>query len=55
MAFQTEKDLKSKNAREKKVYILAKDVYTKRKFQIKPNKFRSEKGLFFWCTQFQAV
>ena len=35
MAFHTEKDLKSKNVRWKKVYILAKDVNTERKFKIK--------------------
>ena len=35
MAFHTEKDLKSKNASGKKVYILAKDVNTERKFEIK--------------------
>ena len=36
MAFHAEKDLKSKNDRGNKVYILAKDVSTERKFEIKP-------------------
>ena len=39
MAFHTEKDLKSNNARGKKVYILSKDDNTERKFEIKANKF----------------
>ena len=38
MAFHTEKDLKSKNARGKKVYILAKGVNTEKKFEIKAKK-----------------
>ena len=38
MAFHTEKDLKSKNIRGKKVYFLAKDVHTERKSEIKAKK-----------------
>ena len=34
-----------KNVWEKKVYILAKDVNTERKLEIKANKNRPEKGL----------
>ena len=34
--FYPEKDLKSKNVKGKKVYILAKDVNTERKFKSKP-------------------
>ena len=44
---RTDKDLKSKNVRVKKVYILAKDIDSKRKFEIKDKKNRLEKGLFF--------
>ena len=47
MTFQTEKDLKSKNVREKKIYILAKEVDIERKFEIKAKKIRPENGLFF--------
>ena len=37
MAFHTEKDLKSKNVRDKKVYILAKDInICRRKFFMRP-------------------
>ena len=44
MAFDTEKDLKSKYVRWKKVYILAKDVNTKRIFEIRAkNKFDLKK------------
>ena len=35
---RTDKDLKSKNVRGKKVYILAKDIDSKRKFEIKAKK-----------------
>ena len=38
MAFHAEKDLKSKNTGGKKVYILAKDVNTERKLEIKGSK-----------------
>ena len=31
----------------KKVYILAKDVYTEQKFESMPKKIRPEKGPFF--------
>ena len=41
---RTDKDLKSKNARGKKVYILAKNIDSKRKFEIKAKKNRLEKG-----------
>ena len=34
----------------KKVYILAKDIDSKRKFQIKAKKCWLEKGLLFWVT-----
>ena len=44
---RTDKDLKSKNVRGKKVYILAKDIDTKRKFEIKAKTNRLENGLFF--------
>ena len=40
---------------EKKVYILAKDIDSKRKFEIKAKKNRLEKGLYFWVTLIQAV
>ena len=46
MTLSTDKDLKSKNFRGKKVYILAKDIDSKRKFEIKAKKIRLEKGLF---------
>ena len=39
-------DLESKNVRGKKVYILAKDIDSKRKFEIKAKEFRLEKGQF---------
>ena len=55
MTIFTDKDLKSKNVRGKKVYILAKDIDSKRKFEIKAKKIRLEKGLFFWVTLIQAV
>ena len=55
MTFRTDKDLKTKNFRGKKVCILAKDIDSKRKFEIKAKKFRLEKGLFFWDTLIQAV
>ena len=54
MTLCTDKDLKSKNFRGKKVYILAKDIDSKRKFEIKAKKNRLEKGLF-WVTLIQAV
>ena len=38
MAFHTKKDLKSKNIMGKKVYVLANDVHTERKFEIKAKK-----------------
>ena len=38
MTLRTDKDLKSKNVRGKKVYILAKDIDSKRKFEIKAKK-----------------
>ena len=38
MTLRTDKDLKSKNVREKKVYILPKDMDSKRKFEIKAQK-----------------
>ena len=38
MTLHTDKDLKSKNFRVKKVYILAKDIDLKRKFEIKAKK-----------------
>ena len=43
----TDKDLKSKNVRGKKVYIIAEDIDLKRKFEIKAEKNGLEKGLFF--------
>ena len=42
----TDRDLKSKNVKEKKVYILAKDIDSKRKFEIKAKKNRLEKANF---------
>ena len=47
MTIFTDKDLKSKNVRGKKVYILAKDIDSKRKFEIKAKKIQLEKCLFF--------
>ena len=46
MTFRTEKDLKSKSIMGKKVYILAKDVSTERKFEIKAKKigWKNEKN-----------
>ena len=38
MTLHTDKDLKSKNVREKKVYLLAKNINSKRKFEIKVKK-----------------
>ena len=35
MTLRTDKDLKSKNFRGKKVYIIAKNIDSKRKFEIK--------------------
>ena len=55
MTFYTDKDLKSKNSWGKKVYIFAKDVHSKRKFEIKAKETRHEKGLYFGCTLIQAV
>ena len=40
-----QKDLKSKNFREKKVLKLAKDI-DKKKFKSKPKKFRLERPIF---------
>ena len=42
----TDKDLISKNFRDKKVYILVKDIDSKENFKSKPKKIRLE-GLFF--------
>ena len=47
MTLRTDKDLKSKNFRGKKVYILAKEIDSKRKFEIKAKKFRIIKIPFF--------
>ena len=47
MALHTKKDLKSKNNRKKKVYVLAVGVHTERKFEINAKKIRHEQGLFF--------
>ena len=41
MTLCTDKDLKSKNFKRKKVYILAKDSDAKRKFKIKAKKIPS--------------
>ena len=55
MAFHTEKDFKSKNAREKhKGYILAK-LIQKENLKSLPKKFRSEKGLFFGAPKFRKL
>ena len=37
------------------IYIFAKDIHSKRKFEIKAKNIRPEKGLFFWVTLIQAV
>ena len=42
-------------SRGKKVYILPKDIVSKRKFEIKAKKNRLEKGIYFWVTLTQAV
>ena len=55
MTLRTDKDLKSKNVREKKVYILAKDIDLKRKFEIKANKISAWKRPIFQVTLIQAV
>ena len=48
MTLRTDKDLKSKNLRRKKVYILVKDIDAKRKFVIKARKkFGLKKAYFF--------
>ena len=45
---RTDKDLKSKNVRGKKGYILAKDIFSKIKFEIKAKKkFSLKKAYFF--------
>ena len=44
MTLRTDKDLKSKNFKRKKVYILAKDIHSKRKLEIKAKKISS----IFW-------
>ena len=41
MILHTDKDLKSKNVRGKKIYILAKDIDSERKFEIKAKKISS--------------
>ena len=53
MTLRTDKDIKYKNVRGKKVYVLAKDIDSK--FEIKAKKIRLEKGLFFGVTLIQAV
>ena len=53
--FHTEKDIKSKNARKKKVFILAKDVITERKFEIKAENKIGMKKACFCFTRIQAV
>ena len=47
MTFLTDKALKSKNYSEQIVYILAKNIDSRRKFEIKAKKFWHEKDLFF--------
>ena len=47
MAFNTEKDLKSKSFRGKKVFILANDVNAERNFEIKAKKIAAKKRLIF--------
>ena len=48
MILHIDKDLKSKTFREKKVYILAKDFNSKRKFEIKAKQnFSLKKAYFF--------
>ena len=48
MTLRTDKDLKSKNVRWKKVYILDKDIDSKIEFEIKAeNNFGLKKGNFF--------
>ena len=44
-----------KNVREKKVYILGKDVNTERKFEIKTKKSCGLKKAFFWVHPVQSV
>ena len=56
MTLRTDKDLKSKNFREKKVYILAKDIDSKQKFEIQAKKSSAWwKRPIFWVTLIQAV
>ena len=51
MTLRTDKDLKSKNAGGKKVYILAKDIKDiDSNLKSKAKEFRLEKGLTFWVT-----
>ena len=52
MTLLTDKDLKSKNFKVKKVFILAKDINS---ILNQSQKFLLEKGLFFWITLIQAV
>ena len=47
MTLLTDKDLKSKNFKVKKVFILAKDIDS---ILNQSQKFLLEKGLFFWIT-----
>ena len=46
MILLTDKDLKSKSFRRKKVYILPKDIDSKRKFEIKAKKNSAKKAYF---------
>ena len=55
MTLRTDKDLKSKNVSGKKIYILAKDIDSKRKFEIKAKKKSAWKRPIFWVTLIQAV
>ena len=48
MTFHTDKGLKSKNFRGKKVYITVKDIDSKRKFKIKSRKMSVLKRPNFW-------
>ena len=47
MTLRTDKDHKSKNLRRKKVYILVKDIDSKRKFEIKAKNISALKRPMF--------
>ena len=55
MTLSTDNDLKSKNFRGKKVYILARNINSKRKFEMKAKQILAWKRPIFWVTIIQAI